>query len=279
MKTKVVLFTALTFASSAYAGRGSSPGAVKSAISSDGYDAIATELERAEHLVCPSCVPMVRALVDHQDRRVRQVAAWWLARRGLKQDLLESMSERLTGDDAVKARNAADVLGGLRLPDAVAPLGAALTAGRFNAEARSAMARAIGEIGDIDGQPALVTALRAREPSVRAAAVESLRDLRGFEDAAAAASLLADTDADVRAEAVSTIGFLRARAGTQPVRAMAALVASDPSARVRKKAAWALGEIGAAADVAGPSLRAAAQHDSDPLVRSIASAALARLSL
>jgi HEAT repeat protein len=56
------------------------------------------------------------------------------------------------------------------------------------------------------------------------------------------------------------------------------LVASDPSARVRKKAAWALGEIGAPTSLAGPALARAAQEDRDPLVRSLAAAAQTRLS-
>src|SRR4051812_4679232 len=115
--TGTVLVLAL-LSSPALAGRGSSPGAIQSAIASNSVDAIASELERAEHLVCPSCVGLVRPLLDHQDRRVRQVAAWWLARRGLVGDLYETMTARLGGDDAVAARNAADVLGGLRLPRA-----------------------------------------------------------------------------------------------------------------------------------------------------------------
>src|SRR5947207_1277967 len=87
-----VLGLSLAAAPAAQARRGSSPGAIQSAIASDSVDAIASELERAEHLVCPSCVRMVRPLVDHPDRRVRQVAAWWLSRRGLQGDLLASMS-------------------------------------------------------------------------------------------------------------------------------------------------------------------------------------------
>jgi HEAT repeat protein len=55
-------------------------------------------------------------------------------------------------------------------------------------------------------------------------------------------------------------------------------VAGDPSARVRKKAAWALGEIGAPAGLAGPTLARAAREDADPLVRSLAAAAQTRLT-
>ena len=51
-----------------------------------------------------------------------------------------------------------------------------------------------------------------------------------------------------------------------------------PFTNVRKKAAWALGEIGAAARAAAPALEAAATSDASPLVRSLAQAALGRLN-
>jgi hypothetical protein len=47
---------------------------------------------------------------------------------------------------------------------------------------------------------------------------------------------------------------------------------------VRKKAAWALGEIGASSSVAGAQLQNAAANDPSPLVRSLAKAALTKLS-
>jgi hypothetical protein len=72
--TKIATVALLLAAAPALAGRGSSPGAIASAIDSNSVDAIASELERAEHLVCPSCVRLVRPLLDHGDRRVRQLA-------------------------------------------------------------------------------------------------------------------------------------------------------------------------------------------------------------
>src|ERR1035438_681305 len=67
----------------AYAGTGGSPQAIQQAISANSVDAIKAELERAEFLVCAACVDLVTPLVDHPDARVRQVAAWWLARRAV----------------------------------------------------------------------------------------------------------------------------------------------------------------------------------------------------
>jgi HEAT repeat protein len=53
---------------------------------------------------------------------------------------------------------------------------------------------------------------------------------------------------------------------------------TDSSATVRKRAAWALGEMGASAAVAGPALQTASTSDASPLVRSLAAAALTKLS-
>jgi HEAT repeat protein len=94
--------------------------------------------------------------------------------------------------------------------------------------------------------------------------------------------LLGDADEDVRVQAIYTIGATRSRAMASPaggdaVRALAAVLTSDPSARVRKKAAWALGEIGAPASLAGTALSHAAAGDADPLVRSLAAASQGKL--
>src|SRR4030095_5166136 len=80
MKLAVVTFLGISLAAAgtAVAGRGSSPAAISRAIAPGSSDAIKAELERAEHLVCFSCVDMVRPLIDNQDQGIRQVAAWWL---------------------------------------------------------------------------------------------------------------------------------------------------------------------------------------------------------
>src|SRR4051794_27802507 len=81
----------LAAAAPVWAGRGSSPSAVQTAIASGSADAIAAELERAEHLVCASCEVMIRPLLDSDSDRVRRVAAWWLARRAVRQDVIADM--------------------------------------------------------------------------------------------------------------------------------------------------------------------------------------------
>jgi HEAT repeat protein len=274
---------ALALASPAFAGRGSSPEAVRSAIDSGSIDAISAELERAEHLFCPSCVQMVRPLVDHDDARVRRVATWWLSRHGQQTDLFIEAALRLGKPDSVKARNAADVLGSLRRETAVAPLGAALNNPLFAADARASMAQALGRIGARAALPALQQAFTAPEPVVRSAAVAAVRELRELRDPALPAALFLDRDEEVRVEAIYTAAW-GGRVGRGVTldqateRALIERLQLDKSARVRKKAAWALGEIGARAALAAEPLRLAAGRDADPQVRALAAAALPQLA-
>jgi HEAT repeat protein len=277
------LLLGLGFASPATAGRGSSPGAIQRAIGSGSVETIEAELERSESLVCHACVNLVLPLVDHEETRVRKVAAWWLSRRGMRPEMSLQMVQRLSQPDSKLARNAADVLGEMRAYKSIKPLGAALNNPIFNDEARAAMARAIGEIGDMEGLAPLSDATKAPEPAVRAAALESLRKLRGYTDMSLAVTLLLDPDQNVRVEAIYSVANARsAAAGAASAPDAAArltqLVSSDPSELVRKKAAWALGEIHASAAIAGPALERASTQDTSPFVKSLAYAALAKLA-
>jgi hypothetical protein len=258
----------------AQAGRGGSYLAIQSAINANSVDAIQAELERAEHLVCGGCNDLVLPLVDHLDVRIRQVAAWWIARRGTSRQVYVAMLTRLSQPDSLKARNAADVLGEFHAGSAIPALGAALSNPIYTGEARAAMARALGTIGRSAGAEPLQLALTDSDPFVKAASLQALRQIEGFRDGMVAVPLLSDVDVAVRAEAAVTIGVLHTRTGADAlVRAL-----RDPSATVRKKAAWSLGRIGAPVSVAGSALQDAATNDPDPFVRSISQAAIASLT-
>lgn len=278
--TKLVLSVALfgmggVFAAgSAQAGHNGSPALIKSAIASNSVDAIEAELERSEYLVCAACSDLVTPLVDHLDYRVRKVAAWWIARRGINKQVYVAMLGRLSQPDSFLARNAADVLGELGYAGAVPALSAAMSNPIYSAEARAAMARALGTINRPSVVAPLTTGLAAPEAEVRIASLKALQGVTGLHDGTAVAPLVADADAGVRAQAAMTLGTFRARAGTE------ALVTAlgDASPAVRKQAAWALGRVGASASVAGPALGAVAANDPSPFVRSLAAVSLTQLS-
>ena len=277
MKLAVVTFLGISLAAagSAVAGRGSSPQAVKLAIQSGSPDAIKAELERAENLVCLSCVDLVMPLLDDNDQGIREVAAWWIARRGVARNVRVQMLNRLGQPDSVAARNAADVLGELHYVSSIPALSAALSNPSFTSEARAHIARALGRISRPEVVAPLTTALSVNDGIVRVASMQALQSIAGLRDGSAVAPLLADANVDVRAEAATTLGMFHDASSAS---ALMTALQNDASPVVRKKAAWALGEIHASTSIAGPALQAAAANDASPFVRSLAAAALTRLT-
>jgi len=270
------------FAGTARAGHNGSPALLKSAIDSGSADAIEAELEHTEYLVCAACSDMVLPLVDNLDYGVRKAAAWWIARRGVAHDVYVAMLTRLSQPDSTAARNAADILGELAYPSSVPALSAALSNPIYSGEARAAMARALGSINQQTAVPALVTALGDAEPAVKASSLAALRSIQGFKDATVAQTLLTDADEQVRAEAAMTFGVVlrTGKTGVKPasVDSLLGVLANDPSANVRKRAAWSLGEMGAPATQAAPVLQKAATSDASPAVRSLAQIAISKLT-
>ena len=276
-----ILLALVVTSSPAWAGHGSSSVAIQSAIQSGSVDAIVAELEKAEELPSPGAITAVLPLVDHASSRVRDAAGWWLTRRGVRAQVMADMTARLAGSDPVAARNAGDVLAAMRDFSTVPALSQYLTH-PLDEESGVAAARAVGSIGHPSGLPALTGALGSPLAGVRAQAAASLRELRATAGQKVAATtapllpLLADADGNVRRQAATTIGFIGQSGGdvTGAVAALSPIATGDPAAVVRKAAAWALGEL---KDGAARAALAQAQNDADPLVRSIATAALANL--
>jgi len=105
--------------------------------------------------------------------------------------------------------------------------------------------------------------------------MQALQSIPALRDGSAVAPLLGDSDVAVRAEAATTLGMFHDANGTA---ALVNALQNDASPVVRKRAAWALGEIRANTTVAGPALQNAAANDASPFVRSLTASALTRLS-
>ncbi|HEY7954314.1 MAG TPA: HEAT repeat domain-containing protein [Polyangia bacterium] len=272
----IVGLTIGMLSATAWAGRGGSTIAIESAIASGSEQTVLAELERAEKLACMSCVKPVLGLVDSPSYRVREAAGWWLTKRGVRDQVISQMEARLTASDPVAARNAADVLGGMRDYNTLSALSAYL-AKPLDEASGIAAARAIGQIGHPLGLAALQVAFASPLAGVRAASLAAVRELRAKPGEKAVTSaqpllpLFGDADVNVRRQAVMTAGFVEDRAA---VGALSTLLTGDSSPLVRKAAAWALGQIG---DAGAATALQAATSDTDPLVRSVASAALGRL--
>lgn len=256
----------------ALAGKGGSAERIQAAVASGSTDAIAAELERTESLICEACVPLVTALTEDTRYSVREVAAWWFSRRpGLRDMLVDGFVADLPHGDTTKVRNAADFLGRNRTLSAIAPLRAAIHRTDLGVEARLAVVRAIGSMRQTSGNDVLVTAMADSDAGVRALAVTAWRGISGQENAQPVVPLLADRDALVRAQAAAVIGTMTEQTGRA---ALEAMVVGDLDPAVRRNAAWALGELGNAASRA---VLIQATSDRSGLVSGVAKASLAKL--
>jgi HEAT repeat protein len=258
--------------SSAFAGKGGSAALISAAVQSGSQDAIIAEVERTEGLMCPECVQTVTNLTEDSRFPVREVAAWWFAKRPqLKELMAQQMMDDLKYGDALHVRNAADFLGAVVEYTSLPALRVAITRGDLSTDAKLAIVRAVGYMAHISGNGILQTAMADRDAAVRAAAVVAWRDVLGQMSVTPVEPLLADGDATVRAQAATVLGAY----GDGNVRAtLEQLVVSDKDPVVRRNAAWALGKIGSIAS--RPALLAASS-DSSGRVSGVAKAALATL--
>ncbi len=255
----------------AYAGVGGSAAKIENAIRSGSVDAIVAEVERAESLACGDCVQLVTNLTEDSRYAVREVAAWWFAKRpAMKNMLAEQFDRELLTGGTIKVRNAADFLGATMTYTSLPNLNAAIRRD-VGAEAKLAIVRAVETLHSNKGNPALSFAMADRDAGVRAAAARAWREIIDQTDASPVVGLLADADATVRAEAATVVGAMRAAAGRA---GLEALVVSDGSPIVRRNAAWALGKIGHAAS---RDALVKASADASGLVRMTAKASLSQL--
>jgi HEAT repeat protein len=269
LKLAAVAFLIGATLSPAMAGKGGSANAIRDAITTTSVDAIIAEVERAESLVCGECTTMIVGLTDHKDFRVREVAAWWIAKRpSLANQLATQYQGELINGTPEQVRNAADFLGAASRFTSLPSFRAAIKRTDLTVDAKLAIIRAVDALGNLGGNEVLATAMADSSPDVRWSAAKAWRDIRGQKDATPVASLLRDPDARVRAEAATVLGGMRFAAATGTLEQ---LVTTDASPLVRKNAAWALGRIGASSSRTALAL---ASNDGSNFVRLAARAAL-----
>ena len=256
----------------AFAGKGGSNKAIVSAINSGSVDSIIAEVERAESLICEPCIATMIGLTEDNRLPVREVAAWWFAKRpGSLAIMVSQMKDDLVGASSVQVRNAADFVGYVRQYDALPSLRTAIKRTDLSVEARTAIVRAVGYMAHRDGNGILVTAMSDGDAGVRTAAVLAWRDVLGQKDATPVVAMLGDASAKVRAAAAIVI----AAYPDATVRAtLEQLVVKDADSLVRRNAAFALGKIGSKESIAALTVAA---KDSSGLVRGYANAALVLL--
>jgi hypothetical protein len=267
------LAIALTLiAGTAFAGKGGSNAKIVAAINSGSTDAIIAEVERAEGLVCDDCIQTVTNLTEDNRYEVREVAAWWFAKRpGLAKVMGEQFKQDLISADSTHVRNAADFLGATVDYTALPALRQAIARTGLTSEAKLAIVRAVGYLKHTGGNSILVTAMGDADPAVRVAAINAWRDVLGQTSVAPVEAKLVDADAKVRAAAATVIG---AYADRNARATLEQLVTTDADPFVRRNAAWALGQIGSRESAAALTQ---ATSDTSGLVKMVAKASLASL--
>jgi len=271
-KLAAVAFVLGASSAPALAGKGGSAAQINDAVRSNSVDAIIAEVERAESLICEECVPTMINLTEDSRYPVREVAAWWFAKRpGAKAIMVSQMKDDLTGADALHVRNAADFVGAVRDYTALPQLRLAIKRTGLTADAKLAIVRAVGLMAHIDGNGILLQAMSDEDATVRAAAIVAWRDILGQTDVTPVVGMLNDADAKVRAEAATLVGSYGNRAARETLEN---LVVNDKDPFVRRNAAWALGKIGS---VASTQALVTASKDTSGVVSGYATAALANL--
>ena len=189
------------------------------------------------------------ARLADEDATVRRIALLDIA--DLEEvDLLPSLVSALRDDPAAEVRlEAARVLASWEREDIVEALCAALL--DANGEVRAAAAQSLTELKD----PASGTVLRRwterPDPFVRAAALRALRELRFADAFDPALRALADTTPGVRLEAVAVLGWLK---DARALPALAAIATGDSEPDVRRAAVGSLGFAPATHSVATAAL-------------------------
>jgi hypothetical protein len=271
-KLAAAALTMCAFAVPSFAGKGGSNANIVAAVQSGSQDAIIAEVERAEGLLCDECIQTVTNLTTDNRYPVREVAAWWFAKRpGLAKVMATGFKADLVTGDSTHVRNAADFVGATVDYTALPALRQAMARTGLTSEAKLSIVHAVGYMAHVDGNSVLVTAMNDTDPGVRVAAVRAWRDVLGQVSVQPVEAKLVDGDPTVRAAAATVIGAYGDR---NALSTLEQLVTTDTDPFVRRNAAWALGQLGSRDAFAALSQ---AVNDKSSLVRMVAKASLSTL--
>ncbi|MEO6773623.1 MAG: HEAT repeat domain-containing protein [Kofleriaceae bacterium] len=272
MNKLAAVAVALLTAGTANAGKGGSAALIKNAVASGSQDSIIAEVERTEGLMCQECIATVTSLTQDNRYPVREVAAWWFAKRP---QLAAQMAVQMEGDlklDTIHVRNAADFLGAIKEYKALPLLRATMLGGNLDTGAKLALVRAAGFMAHVGGNPILEAGMADADAGVRIAAIDAWRDvIHQNGNIGVIEARLADSDAQVRAHAATVVG---AKHDMNARTTLEQLVVNDADPYVRRNAAYALGKLGSKDSAPALTL---ASGDSSGLVKNVAKAALSAL--
>ncbi len=171
---------------------------------------------------------IIGGLVRHRQREYQEVGVAALGELGTPEARRELEGLLLKHREAWLRSHVADVLGGLKSPESVPALAAALKDG--DASVRAHVARALAQIEHRSAVPALVAALSDSQENVRLLAVSALQQIGGNQAVKGLLVALGDGEsAEVRKQAVLALGRLKVKAAATPL--IGRLSDQDPSVR------------------------------------------------
>lgn len=239
--------------------------------------ALWTMLEHGERTECLDCIPYVSKMLYASNAKTREISAWWLRRRifGVfgKGEAYEQTVNAVS-DQSKSAQSrayAANALGEFLEGAGIQPVSDALVKDS-SPIVRLAAANALIRLNNQGPNGELSAALADQDVDVKLAALNGVTHINVFSNVDRVAVLISDSSAAVRRRAAQTLGTLHSADAVVPL--IALTTPSEPDAGVRAAAVWALGQIG---DSQAKDAVMAAQNDSDSSVHDAANIALRRL--
>lgn len=234
-------------------------------------------LEHGERVECLDCIPRVKELLWENDARTREISAWWLRRRifGVfgPGEVYEQVLTTLQEADSERRRAyAAEAIGEFLVASGVPHVAkAAIEDG--SPLVRTSAVKALTRLNHEGPNGELAAALGDSEEEVRLAALHGALRVHVFSGVDQVVALIDDPSPMVRRKAARALGAMGAK---DAVMGLVLLTSPDtePNATVRAAAVTALGRI--ADTTARPSV-IAAEEDPDRFVRDAARIALRRL--
>lgn len=234
-------------------------------------------LEHGERVECLDCIPRVKELLWENDARTREISAWWLRRRifGVfgPGEVYEQVLTTLQEADSERRRAyAAEAIGEFLVASGVPHVAKAVIEDS-SPLVRTSAVKALTRLNHEGPNGELAAALSDSEEEVRLAALHGALRVHVFSGVDQVVALIDDPSPMVRRKAARALGAMGAK---DAVMGLVLLTSPDtePNATVRAAAVTALGRI--ADTTARPSV-IAAEEDPDRFVRDAARIALRRL--
>jgi len=225
----------------------STPEAIKSVSTNRAPSEIWRILEHGEKVECLSCIPEVGKLLYDSHAKTREISAWWLRRRifgvfGPGEVYSQVVTTLQSSPDEKQRAYAANALGEFLSASGVKFVAQAIVNDSSPLVRRNAVA-ALERLNSQGPNAELVVALSDSDEEVRLAALHAAIRVHVFSALDAVVALISDPSARVRKRAAESLGVMRAR---DSVVGLVALTSPDtePSVEVRVAAVAALGRIG-----------------------------------